>query len=56
MTRRRSLTADKVKTIRRWWPLYQATPGLKEMSRLLGVDRRTIERCAKGETYRDVQP
>ncbi len=52
---RRSLTPAKVRVIRRWWPLYQNVPTMKEMCQLLGADRKAVERCAKGETYRDIE-
>lgn len=52
---RRSLTPEQVRKIRQWWAMRSNVLTMKEMCRLLNADRKAIERCARGETYRDIQ-
>lgn len=52
---RRSLTPEQVRKIREWWAQRANLPTVKEMAHLMGADRKAIERCAKGLTYRDVE-
>jgi hypothetical protein len=51
----RRFTPEKVRKIRHWWKQFSAVPSIKQMCREMGADRKTIRRCAKGETYKDVQ-
>ena len=55
MTRRRALTPDSVRDMRKWWAERIALPSRKEKARQHGVTVNVLDKVVKWQIYKDVR-